>query len=297
VKFGFIRKKSLLKTPRRKAVRRFLNRLKRSSTGIIGLIIILTFCFMTILAPALAPYPYTEFHIDDAFHPPSARYILGTDQYGRDMLSRIIIGSRSLFATAVGIALISVSLGILIGFTAGYFGGLVDEIIMRFMDILMSIPSLLLAMVMLGLVVRPGIWSVMLIIAVVFSPRTARVARGALLEQKSLEFVDAARVRGESFLSIVFYEIFPNTLGPLIVEGTARFAYAIMAVASLGFLGVGLRPPTPDWGLMVAENKEIIFDAPWSVIFPALAIALLVIGVSLFAEFLDDYIGGIYKRT
>jgi len=285
--------KSLGQTACKKAIWRLLKRFKKSPVGIAGSTILLLWIFIAILGPILAPYQYTTFHLDDALQPPSPEYILGTDQYGRDMFSRTIMGSRSILITALGITLFSVVLGILIGFTAGYFGRLVDQIIMRFMDILMSIPALLLAMVMLGIVVKPGVWSVMLVIAVVFSPRVARVARGGLLEYKSLEFVDAARVRGESFLYIVFYEIFPNTLAPLIVEGTARFAYGIMAVASLGFLGVGLRPPNPDWGLMVAENKEIIFLAPWSVIFPALAIASLVIGVSLCAEFLDSYLRGL----
>jgi len=288
-----VSKKNSGQTACKRAIWRLLKRLKKSPTGIAGLTILLFWIFIAIFAPILAPYQYTTFHLDDALQPPSLKYIMGTDQYGRDIFSRIIIGSRSIFATASGIALFSVVLGILIGFTAGYFGGLVDEIIMRFMDILMSIPALLLAMVMLGIVVKPGIWSVILIVAVVFSPRTARVARAGLLEYKYLEFVDAARIRGESFLYIVFSEIFPNVLSPLIVEGTARFAYGIMTVASLGFLGVGLRPPTPDWGLMVAENKDIIFLAPWSVIFPALAIASLVIGASLFAEFLDSHLRGL----
>lgn len=284
------------KTPKqagRGVVCRFLNGLKGSPTGISGLIIFLFWIFIAILGPVLAPYQYTSFHPADDLQPPSLNYICGTDQYGRDMFSRIVIGSRSILTVAIGVALISTALGILMGFLAGYFGGLMDEVLMRFMDILMSIPALLLAMVILGVLVKPGIGSLMFIIAVVFSPRTARVARGTLLEVKSLEFVDASRVRGESHLYIMFREIFPNTLGPIIVEGTARFAYAIMTVASLGFLGIGLQPPTPDWGFMIAENKSIIFCAPWTVLFPALAIASLIIGVSLFADFLSRFLSNL----
>jgi len=269
---------------------KFLVKIKNSPSGIIGLILVTFWILMVIFGPMIAPYDATRMNLADAYQSPNTEHLLGTDRYGRDMLSRTIIGSRTIMTTAFGIAVISTVLGIGIGFTAGYFGGLIDEVIMRFMDILMSIPSLLLAMVMLGIVVTPGIFSVILIISIVYSPRTARVARSALLEYKSEEFVDAARIRGESFFYIVFGEIFPNTIAPLIVEGTARFAYSIMTVASLGFLGVGLRPPTPDWGLMVAENQDSIFLAPWTVIVPALAISSLVVGASLFADFMDKYL-------
>jgi len=267
----------------------FIRRLG-GTTGMLGLILLIFWAVISIVGPAIVPYSATELHVDVAYSPPSLGHMLGTDQYGRDMLSRIIIGSRSILTTALGIAILSLVAGIFIGFTAGYVGGFVDEVIMRFMDMFMSIPSLLLAMVMLGIVIKPGIWSVMLIIAIVYSPRTARVARSTLLEYKSREFVDAARIRGESALYIMFGEVFPNCLGPLIVEGTARFAYGIMTIASLGFLGVGLRPPTPDWGLMIAENKDLLLQAPWTVIFPAAAVASLVIGASLFTEFVDRYI-------
>ncbi len=268
----------------------FMIKLKRTPTGLIGLLILLFWIIMSILGPSIAPYGATEINMIDAYSSPSSSHFLGTDRFGRDMLSRIIIGSRSILLTAMGSAIFSIIIGVFIGFISGYFGGILDEILMRLMDILMSIPSLLLAMVMLGVVVKPGVWSVIFIISIVFSPRTARVARSTLLEYKNYEFIDAARVRGENFFYIVFGEIFPNTLAPLIVEGSARFSYSIMTVASLGFLGVGLRPPTPDWGLMVAENKGYIFHAPWTVIFPALAIASLVVGASLFAEFLDKYL-------
>lgn len=277
----------------RGAVWKLLKGLKGSPTGISGLIILLFWIFIAILGPVLAPHQYTTFHPADGLQPPSLKYICGTDQYGRDMFSRIVMGSQSILTVAIGVAFISTALGILIGFLAGYFGGLVDEVIMRFMDILMSIPTLLLAMVILGILVRPGVGSLIFIIALVFSPRTARVSRSELLRVKTLEFIDASRVRGESYLYTIFREIFPNTLGPIIVEGTARFAYAIRAVASLGFLGIGLQPPASDWGFMIAENKSIIFCAPWAVLFPGLAIASLIIGVSLFADFLNQFLSNL----
>ena len=182
-------------------------------------------------------------------------------------------------------ALFSTFLGIIIGFSAGYFGGRIDEFIMRLMDIFLSIPALILAMVVVGIMDGTSILSLTLIISIVFTPRTARIARSALLAWRDLEFVDAARIRGESHLYIMFAEILPNTLGSIIVEATARIAYSVMTVSALGFLGIGLQPPTPDWGMLVSENKNLISVAPWTVLWPTTAIASLVIGVSLMADY------------
>jgi len=263
----------------------FWLRLRGSPGGILGVAVFLAWVTVALFAPLLAPYEYTGFHPQDRYQPPSTTYVFGTDQYGRDMFSRVVMGSRSILTVAVGVAVISTALGILLGFISGYFGGLWDELLMRLVDILMSLPALLLASVVLVVLGKPGIGSLMVIIALVFAPRTARVSRGVVLEIKNREFVDAGRLQGESHVFLMFHEIFPNTLGPIVVEGTARFAYAIMTIASLGFLGIGLQPPTPDWGYMIAEYKTIVFLAPWTVIFPALAIASLIIGVSLFADF------------
>jgi peptide/nickel transport system permease protein len=178
-------------------------------------------------------------------------------------------------------------LGVLFGFTAGYFGGRVDALFLRAMDILMAIPPLVLSMVVLGILGDSSIGSLTLIVSIAFIPATARVSRGVLLGEKELEYVSSARLRGENHLYIMFVEILPNTVGPIIVEATARFAYSIMMVASLGFLGVGLQPPTPDWGMMVIENKPVITEAPWAVLFPSLAIASLVIAISIFSDFIS----------
>lgn len=151
----------------------------------------------------------------------------------------------------------------------------------------MAIPPLVLAMVILGILGDSTIASLTIIVSIAYVPATARVARGALLACKNYEYVDAARIMGESHFSIMFVEILPNTIGPIIVEATARFAYSIMMVASLGFLGVGLQPPAPDWGMMVIENKSIISIAPWAVLYPSLAIASLVIAISLFSDFVS----------
>lgn len=254
--------------------------------GVIGILLLLFWIVLAIFGPALAPYDHVEMDLVQRMAGPSPDHPLGTDQLGRDIMSRIIIGSRSVLTVAVMTALLSTILGILVGFTAGYFGGRIDELIMRFMDILMSIPALVLAMVVVGITEGTSIVSLTLIISLVFTPRTARVARSALLVWRDLEFVDAARIRGESHFYIMFREILPNAFGSIIVEATARIAYSVMTVSALGFLGIGLQPPTPDWGMLVAENKSIVTTAPWAVLWPTVAIASLVIGVSLLADFI-----------
>lgn len=254
--------------------------------GVIGIVFLTFWIFMAIFGPAITPYTHVEMDLENRMAPPSEQHILGTDQLGRDIFSRIIIGSRSVLTVAVMTALFSTFLGILVGFTAGYFGGKLDELIMRFMDILLSIPALILAMVVVGIMEGTSIISLTLVISIVFTPRTARVARSALLVWRDLEFVDAARIRGENHLYIMFMEILPNALGAIIVEATARIAYSVMTVSALGFLGIGLQPPTPDWGMLVSENKSIISIAPWAVLWPTIAIASLVIAVSLLADFI-----------
>lgn len=264
-----------------------LLQLKRHPLAILGLAILFFWIVAAVLGPWIVPFTYTE--MDMGFQmaaPGEGGHLLGTDDLGRDVFSRIIYGSRSILTVALMTSLFSSIAGILIGFTAGYFGGVVDTIFLRIMDILMAIPPLVLAMVVLGILGNSTILSLTIIVSIAYTPPTARVARGALLTCKNMEYVDAARIRGESHLYIMFVEILPNTIGPIIVEVTARFAYSIVMIASLGFLGVGLQPPTPDWGMMVIENKSIIRAAPWTVLYPSLAIASLVIAISLFSDFI-----------
>ena len=266
----------------------YLLQLKRSPRAIAGLAILLIWIIAALIGPSLLPYTYTGMDMNNQMVAPGeAGHILGTDALGRDVFSRIIYGSRSILTIALLTSLLSSIAGIIIGFTAGYFGGIVDTIFLRIMDILMAIPPLVLAMVVLGILGNSTIVGLTIIVSIAFTPATARVARGALLTCKSTEYVDAARIRGESHIYIMFVEILPNTIGPVIVEITARFAYSIMMIASLGFLGVGLQPPTPDWGMMVIENKSLIRAAPWTVLYPSLAIASLVIAISLFSDFVS----------
>jgi len=261
---------------------------KNKPSVIVGLAILFFWVFAAFVGPMLVPFSYTEMDMDNQMVAPGeANHLLGTDDLGRDVFSRIIYGSRSILTVALMTSLLSSIAGILIGFTAGYFGGVIDTIFLRIMDILMAIPPLVLAMVVLGILGNSTILSLTIIVSIAYTPPTARVARGALLTCRNMEYIDAARIRGESHLYIMFVEILPNTIGPIIVEVTARFAYSIVMIASLGFLGVGLQPPTPDWGMMVIENKSIIRVAPWTVLYPSLAIASLVIAISLFSDFIS----------
>lgn len=262
--------------------------LKQNPLAIAGIVVLFLWIFTAFLGPSMLSFTFSGMDMANQMTAPGeGRHLLGTDALGRDIFARIIYGSRSILTIALMTSLFSSLAGIIIGFTAGYFGGLVDTIFLRIMDILMAIPPLVLSMVILGILGDSSIASLTIIVSIAYTPATARVARGALLSCRGSEYVDAARIRGESDFYIMFVEILPNTLGPIIVEITARFAYSIMMIASLGFLGVGLQPPTPDWGMMVIENKSIIRAAPWAVIYPSLAIASLVIAVSLFSDFIS----------
>lgn len=263
-----------------------LHNLKSNPLAIAGFIVLFIWIILALAGPSMMMYTYTEMDMENQMIAPgTGGHLLGTDALGRDILSRIVTGCRSILTVALFTSIFSTVAGIIIGFSAGYFGGVIDRVFLKIMDILMSIPPLVLAMVILGVLGDSTIASLSIMISIAYIPATARVARGTLLTHKGREYVDAARIMGESNFSIMFRQILPNTMGPIIVEATARFAYSIMMVASLGFLGVGLQPPTPDWGMMVIENKAIISIAPWSVLYPALAIATLVIAISLISDF------------
>ncbi len=265
-----------------------LYQLKKNPLAIVGIAIIVFWLIMAFFGPSMLSFSYTEMDSEYQMAAPGVNgHLIGTDSLGRDLLARIVYGSRSILTVALMTSIFSTFVGVILGFSAGYFGGKVDAFFLRSMDILMAIPPLVLSMVVLGILGNSNIASLTIIVSIAFVPATARVSRGVLLTEKSQEYVSAARIRGENHLYIMFVEILPNTTGPIIVEATARFAYSIMMVASLGFLGVGMQPPTPDWGMMVIENKPIIAQAPWAVLFPALAIASLVIAISIFSDFVS----------
>lgn len=258
-------------------------RLRRSPSTLVGSLIVLFFLFMAVFGPQVSPYGYAEQQMSARLQPPSAAHLLGTDLFGRDILSRILVGSRDIFLLSGLGTLTAVILGLCVGLFSGYYGGILDEIAMRLMDVLLSVPALLLAMLLLAMV-GPSQLNVVIVVALLYIPMVSRVVRSAVLDLKTREFVEAAKIRGETGLYIMFREILPNALPPLVVEAAARFSYSIFLVASLGFLGLGVQPPSPNWGLMVAESRDSYALAPWTLLFPSAAISLLVIGVSLTSD-------------
>lgn len=246
----------------------------------LGILIITGYLLIGILGPAITPYSATQMQVDEILRPPTLRHPFGTDQYGRDILSRVLIGTRSILVLAVSSTIMGVFAGTFLGLVAAYLGGRPDEVLMRAMDILMALPMMLLAILILT-TLGSSSGNLIVGIGVVFMPRVARVVRSAVLTVRDSGFVEAARLRGDSAAYIMLAEILPVIWEIVSVEAGLRFSYAILLSASLGFLGLGVQPPTPNWGLMVAEGRNFIAYAPWSVIFPALAIASLVVAVNL----------------
>jgi peptide/nickel transport system permease protein len=248
-----------------------------------GTLIFLLFVVLALIGPLIVPYGLNQQIVADARQPPSGRHWFGTDNLGRDVFSRVILGARDVLSLAGFGTLLAVTLGICFGLISGYQGKFLDEILMRLFDSLLALPALLLALLMLGSL-GPSPTSVMIVIVVVYTPIVTRVVRSVVLSVKSRGFVEAAQVQGESLAYILFREIFPSTLPALAVEAALRFSYAIFLVASLGFLGVGVQPPSANWGLMVQEAQTSVTQTPWALYFPAAAIAIVVIGVNLMAD-------------
>ena len=244
--------------------------------GAFPIIILLLLLF----GPSVAPFDATSFDPTGILQEPNLQHLFGTDEFGRDVLSRILFGARPTLLLAIACAGLGVALGTPTGLAAGYFGGRIDELLMRTMDVLMSFPALILAMlivVMLG----PNTINVIVAIGIVFWPRSARLIRSVAQDLARREFIDAARARGEPVPYILAREILPNIISILIVDFTLRVAAAILLTASLAYLGIGVKPPTPAWGLMVKEGQQFLQIAPWLVIFPCAAIALVSIGTVL----------------
>jgi peptide/nickel transport system permease protein len=262
---------------------RLLKRLRRYPATLLGFIIFGIFFLMALFGPLIAPYRHSDQDLANRLKPASSEHWLGTDQFGRDIFSRILTGSRDVFAIAGSGTLLAVLLGLILGLVSGYLGDIVDEILMRLMDVLLSIPPLLLAMIILG-TVGPSRVNIVIVVGFLYIPMVSRVVRSVVLDVKTREFIEAAKMRGESQGYILFCEILPNVLPPLAVEASMRFSYSIFLVASLGFLGLGIQPPSPDWGMMVSEARTWFNLAPWVLLYPAGAIALLVVGVAFMSD-------------
>jgi peptide/nickel transport system permease protein len=260
-----------------------VHRFVRAPLAVAGLVIISVWIVVAIAWPLLAPYSPTAIHVDSTFSPPSIQFPFGTDQLGRDVFSRVLAGSRDVLIVAPAATLIGLIAGTLLGLVAGYYGGLLGDVLMRAIDAVMSFPLIVLALLILA-TFGPSAISVVLVIGFVFAPHTARVVRSVVLGLREMNFVAAAKLRGESDWYILLAELLPNARAPIIVEGTVRVGYAIFASATLSFLGLGVPPPASDWGLQVAEARNFLESAPWMALFPSLAIASLVVAVNLVAD-------------
>ena len=248
-----------------------------------GLVIVVTIVLLGLLAPWIAPHPWDTISMRTRFLPPSATYWLGTDEYGRDVLSRLLMGTRLSLAMGVSATFVSLAFGVPIGLAAGYFRGRVDEVLMRSADVLMAIPPIMLGLLVLA-VTPPSLWKTAVAVGFVYIPPIARVTRSVTLALANEDFIQAARARAESAVYILFREILPNAWPPLIVEASLRVTYAILLGSALSFLGLGAQPPSSDWGLMISEARSFIDRAPWIALAPGFAMCLLVIGINLVGD-------------
>jgi len=289
-------------SPLRRVLAEFWFYFSENRGAVIGLWVFVALVLVAIFAPLLAPHePYLQYR-DAVLVPPvwqeggRSAYLLGTDAVGRDILSRLIYGSRYSLFIGVVVTAVAMVFGILIGVIAGYFRGWIDTAIMRLMDVILAFPSLLLALVLVA-VLGPGLINAMIAIALVYQPHFVRLTRAAVMAEKSRDYVVAARVAGAGPLRLMFKTILPNCMAPLIVQGTLSFSNAILDAAALGFLGMGAQPPTPEWGTMLAEAREFILRAWWVVTLPGIAILVTVLAINVMGDGLRDALDPKLKRS
>lgn len=287
---------------RRKMLADFWFYFRQNRGAVVGMWVFLGLVLLALFAQVIAPHDPTQQYRDALLVPPvweqggRPEFLLGTDAVGRDMLSRLIYGSQ--YSLFIGIVVVSIALigGIFVGLLAGFFGGWVDTVIMRVMDVILAFPSLLLALVLVA-VLGPGLTNAMIAIAIVYQPHFARLTRAAVMGEKEREYVIAARVAGAGKLRLMFKTILPNCLAPLIVQATLSFSSAVLDSAALGFLGMGAQPPASEWGTMLAEAREFILRAWWVVTLPGLAILISVLAINLMGDGLRDALDPKLKRS
>ncbi|WP_082649183.1 ABC transporter permease subunit [Ruegeria atlantica] len=284
------------------ALREFWFYFSENRGAVMGLWVFAAFVFCAAFAPLLAPYDPTEQFRNHILQPPawqeggSWAFPLGTDPLGRDMLSRLIMGSRYSFFVGIVVVCVAVTGGVIVGLLSGFAPKWVDTMIMRVMDIILSFPSLLLALVLVA-ILGPSLTNAMIAIAIVFQPHYVRLTRASVLAERQKDYVTSARVAGASKARLMFKTVLPNCLAPIIVQAALSFSTAILDAAALGFLGMGAQPPTPEWGTMLAEAREFILRAWWVVTFPGLAILVTVLAINLMGDGLRDALDPKLKRS
>ena len=273
-----------------------------SKTAVAGLIFLTLVILMALFADVISPHGPAEQYREFAKLPPAwmedgqLQFFLGTDYAGRDMLSRIIHGSRLSLLAGCVVVVLSMSIGVLLGLIAGYRGGWVETLIMRVMDTIMAVPGLLLALVLVA-ILGPGLLNAMVAIAITYTPSFVRLTRASTLIELNRDYVTASKVAGAGPARLMFISILPNCMAPIIVQGTLSFSTAILDTAALGFLGMGAQAPIPEWGTLIAENRDLIMSAPWTVTFPGIAILLAVLAINLVGDGLRDALDPKLKRS
>lgn len=267
--------------------RRVLRSLLRHKAALAGLTVMIGIVVTAVLAPLLAPYDPAKQFVGTPLHGPSAAHLLGTDMYGRDILSRIIFGARTSIILALVAVGVSSAMGTVLGAAAGFYGGWFDEGVMRGMDVLFAFPSLILALILMA-TFGPSMWNAALAISVVFTPQFARVIRSNAIALREEEFVKAAFTSGGSRPYILVTHIIPNGISEIIVQATINLASAILIASGLNFLGVGVQPPTASWGYMLANGRSYLIQAPWISTVPGVAIMITVLAANVFGDGLRD---------
>jgi peptide/nickel transport system permease protein len=262
-------------------------RLLRNKTAVFGMIVVIGVLIMAALADVLAPYPYDAMNTDHMLQMPSWQFPFGTDQMGRDVLSRVLYGSRISIYVGFVSTILGACLGIPLGIIAAYYGGIIDHVLMRIIDIWVAFPIFLLALVIM-VILGPSVTNVVLALAIVRVPTLARVIRGTALSVKENDYIQAARALGSRDLRLLLCHILPNCIAPVLVLGTLEVATAILVEAGLSFLGMGTQPPTPSWGWDLRANVLFIEEIPWIAIMPGLAIFITVLGFNMFGDGLRD---------
>ncbi|MBP2646153.1 MAG: gsiD 2 [Firmicutes bacterium] len=270
-----------------KRLSEFLARFVKSKSAVIGLILLAVLVLSAIFAPVLAPYDPYDSNLPNSLQGISSSHIMGTDELGRDIFSRILYGARISLLVGVESVFLALLCGVILGATAGYYGGKTDTIIMGFMDIMMSFPDILLAIAFMTVLGR-GMEKAVIAIGIVSIPQYARIVRGSVLSVKENVYVMAAKAVGNGDRRLIFVHILPNVLAPIIVRATIGVSVAILDAAALGFLGLGVQPPAAEWGTMLGSGRQTIFNAPHVVTFPGLAITLTVMAFNLLGDGLRD---------
>jgi len=268
-------------------IKEILKRLCKNKLAVLGMVILLLYILVAVFAPLIIPYDFAEMNILEKNQGPSAQHWLGTDDFGRDIFSRILYGTRYSLGLGIGACALGLAIGVILGCIAGYFGGWVEELIMRFCDVFQAIPGTLLAIV-ISMLLGTGFVNTVIALGIGRITLNCRMVRAQFLSQRKLEYVEAAQATNCSKVKLMFVHILPNAISPLIVNTTMGIGGTIMMAAGLSFISLGVRPPLPEWGAMMSAAREFIRYYPYQLLFPGLAMAFLVLALNLFGDGLRD---------